>query len=310
MSQQHESNDHDGNFWLVTGLFGAIVLLLFFLMFFTELPFLLLLVIIAVVGAIYGLGAKTIVSTQQAGIKRFDAITDEVTKVGGYTWVSPFANELVPFEVGPFLLDIDYSGITLADGDTLTGKAQLTFRISPKYFRRIFFIVGEPFTRERVMSVLKGKLNETVQSKLSIATKSLGVKDGLDFESRTQDKNGELVKLLTSYLIDSDGSCFGLELIKVELPPPSYSGVVAETKVAIMNQELKKILTTAEAVTWQNFLKSEIDFEMKQLGISDPDRLTESQYKEVKERAERLYNKNPNTQYHQGLGNNTIITSK
>lgn len=310
MSQTNDTYDYDGNFWFVTGLIGAVVLILTYLMFYSELPFFLLLVIIIVVGVIYGNGPEVLEPNQQAVVKRFNELTDIVTKIGGYIWVTPFVDELIVYEVGPFLLDIDYSGITLGDGDTLTGKAQLTFRINPKYFRRIFFIVGEPFTRERLMSVVKGKLNETVQSKLSIATKSLVVKDGLDFESRTQDKDGELVKLLTSYLIDSDGSCFGLELIKVELPPPSYSGVVAETKIAIMNQELKKTLATAEAKTWQDFLQSEIEFEMKHLGIISPNRLTEPQLKEVKERAERLYNKNPNTIYHQGLGNNTIIASK
>lgn len=307
MSATPQTGD-DGNLSLITSITALIITILSVCMFTTNVHFLIIVIPLIIVSVIYYLGLTSLNGNQQAVFMRMDKLTDRITGIGGWLFVWPWIEKLQIYEVGPFTLDIKYKDLTLFNLDNAEGTVQLTLQVNHEYFRKIYEITGDPFSRESMIHAVEHKLTDSVPAKLAIAAKEAGIKKGAEFEEQTKDKksklNANLIELLKD---DSGGSCYGLELVKIEIPTPTMTGLAYNIERETQQEIGRQTLAKEKGRSWQIFLQSEILAYKKQIGKKETDNLTEDQLMYVVSLAERLYNDKTNVQYHQGLGNSQPI---
>ncbi len=156
------------------------------------------------------------------------------TKKGGMGFIEPVQKSRLEYETGMFTIKVKYKNFTLPSKDDAEGEILLNVKINEIYFDILLGVTNGTLDQEVIKNTISHKLELTAPAKLAIASNSLGIKTGFEFEERTKDDKKELAHTLKTLLTTHEGAskdshdCYGLELLSVETPTPHITGQVYE----------------------------------------------------------------------------------
>lgn len=318
-----EENDNktsvtDGAPWTVLSLCLGLVILLGMTLLQNFSFITLILMLLPMAYAYYAI--EILEPNEIGGYILLEKITGKFTTQGGIKAKVPFSERIVRFEVGMFVMEVEYSNLTLNRGDNVSGKVLLTLDISKKYFKILYGITDGNFNREVIKQKTLEKFKESVPAKMAIALEryakingTSSIDEGKEFEEIV--KKEEFAKVLQQVLARYDenqeegsrwNDCFGLELKKVEIPTPTITGELYETyrkkEASIQAQSLATEKAKGFGVYFTQYVE---DYKKSTLDL-DPNKETLSK---LRDEAIKLYQQQEgaDVRYYDGISGSNVI---
>ncbi len=314
----YETSEKDGAPWTVLGICLGLVILLGINLLQNFSFITLALMLLPMAYAYYAI--EILEPNEIGGYILREKITGEFTTQGGIKAKIPFLERIAKFEVGMFVMEVEYNNLTLNRGDNVSGKVLLTLDISKKYFNILYGITDGNFNREVIKQKTLEKFKESVPAKMATALERYSnihginsIDEGKEFEKIV--KKEEFAKILQKVLARYDetqeegyrwNDCFGLELKKVEIPTPTITGGLYETYRKKEESKEAKPLATEKAKGFGMYFKQYVTDYKKLTKDLNPEKETLSK---LRDEAIKLYQQQEgaDVRYYDGLSGSNIM---